>query len=83
MRMLKAKLYERELEIKKKNLNDIIGDKKNIEWGSQIRSYVFCPYTLVKDNRTGYEESDVYKVMDGEIDGFITAMLEKEVKDNA
>lgn len=83
MRMLKAKLYERELELKKKNLNTIAGDKKNIEWGNQIRSYVFCPYTLVKDNRTNYEEADVYRVMDGEIDGFINAMLEKEVKDNA
>lgn len=83
MRMLKAKLYERELELKKKNLNAIAGDKKNIEWGNQIRSYVFCPYTLVKDNRTNYEEADVYRVMDGEIDGFINAMLEKEVKDNA
>ncbi|MCD8204036.1 MAG: PCRF domain-containing protein, partial [Coprobacillus sp.] len=83
MNMLKAKLYMLEEEKKKNELNNIVGEKLNIEWGSQIRSYVFCPYTLVKDNRTGYEEYDIDKVMGGEIDGFIYAYLEKEAKENA
>ena len=80
MSMLKNKLYELEQQRKKEKLNGIIGEQKNIEWGSQIRSYVFCPYTLVKDNRTNYEEVQIEKVMDGEIDGFIYAYLEKGVK---
>ena len=63
MNMLKGKLYLIELEKREKKISDIVGEKKNIEWGSQIRSYVFCPYTLVKDNRTEYEEVDVEKVM--------------------
>ncbi len=83
MNMLKGKLYLIELEKREKKLNDIVGEKKNIEWGSQIRSYVFCPYTLVKDNRTNYEEVDVEKVMNGEIDGFIYAYLREEAKKNA
>ena len=57
---------------------DIKGEMKKIEWGSQIRSYVFQPYTLVKDHRTGYETSNVDAVMDGEIDGFITAYLQMQ-----
>lgn len=76
MNMLKSKLFEREELIKKQKLKNIIGEQKNIEWGSQIRSYVFCPYTLVKDNRTNYEMTQVDKVMDGEIEGFIYAYLE-------
>ncbi len=82
MNMLRAKLYVMEEEKRKQELNNIMGEKKNIEWGSQIRSYVFCPYTLVKDNRTDYEEYDIEKVMGGEIDGFIYAYLEKEAKEN-
>ena len=62
-------------------MKNIIGEQKNIEWGSQIRSYVFCPYTLVKDNRTNYEESNVESVMDGNIEGFIYAYLEKLAKE--
>ena len=58
------------------------GFVKKIEWGSQIRSYVFCPYTLVKDNRTDYEETNVGAVMDGYIEGFIYAYLQKEAKEN-
>lgn len=76
MNMLKSKLFEREELIKKQKLKNIIGEQKNIEWGSQIRSYVFCPYTLVKDNRTNYEMTQIDKVMDGEIEGFIYAYLE-------
>ena len=80
MNMLKAKLYELELEKQKNELKNIIGEQKNIEWGSQIRSYVFCPYTLVKDNRTDYSEVSVQSVMDGNLDGFMYAYLEMEAK---
>ena len=83
MSMLKGKLYLLELEKRQSKLNAIVGEKKNIEWGSQIRSYVFCPYTLVKDNRTEYETSDVYGVMNGDIDGFLYAYLQMEAKNNA
>ena len=83
MNMLKGKLYLIELEKREKKLSDIVGEKKDIEWGSQIRSYVFCPYTLVKDNRTKYEEVDVQAVMNGDIDGFIYAYLREEAKNNA
>lgn len=82
MNMLKSKLYLIELEKRQNKLDSIVGEKKNIEWGSQIRSYVFCPYTLVKDNRTGYEEVDVEGVMNGSIDGFIFSYLQKEAKEN-
>lgn len=76
MQMLKSRLYQLEMEKKEAALKNIVGEQKDIEWGSQIRSYVFCPYTMVKDNRTNYSESDVSLVMDGEIDGFIFAYLE-------
>ena len=82
MNMLKSKLYLLELEKRNKALNSIVGEKKNIEWGSQIRSYVFCPYTLVKDNRTDYEEVGVESVMDGNIDNFLYAFLQMEAKNN-
>lgn len=82
MKMLKSRLLQMEIEKRERELNNIIGEQKNIEWGSQIRSYVFCPYTLVKDNRTGYEEGDVNKVMDGEIDNFINEYLKKEAGRN-
>lgn len=82
MSMLKGKLFLLEEEKRKNALNAIVGEKKNIEWGSQIRSYVFCPYTLVKDNITGYEETDVNSVMNGEIDGFLFAYLKKGAKEN-
>ena len=71
-----------ELEKRQSKVNNVTGEKKNIEWGSQIRSYVFCPYTLVKDNRTDYEEVDVNAVMNGNIDNFLTAYLQKEAKEN-
>lgn len=82
MSMLKAKLYEKELEEKRAKLKSIVGQQKLIEWGSQIRSYVFCPYTMVKDHRTGVETPDVQGVMDGDIERFIYAYLEEEVKVN-
>ena len=83
MHMLKSKLYLIELEKRQNKLNSIVGEKKNIEWGSQIRSYVFCPYTLVKDNRTSYEVTDVQSVMNGDIDGFLYAYLRMEAKNNS
>ena len=83
MSMLKGKLYLLELEKRQNKLDAIVGEKKNIEWGSQIRSYVFCPYTLVKDNRTEFETSDVYGVMNGSLDGFIYSYLQMEAKNNA
>ncbi len=73
--MLRAKLFELQQQEKKKELKNIQGDMKNISWGNQIRSYVFCPYTLVKDLRTGQSTSDVRRVMDGEIEPFIKAYL--------
>ena len=82
MKMLKGKLYLIELESRQNKLNSIVGEKKNIEWGSQIRSYVFCPYTLVKDNRTSFEVVDVASVMNGNIDGFIYSYLQMEAKKN-
>ena len=83
MRMLKSKLYLIELENRQNKLNSIVGEKKNIEWGSQIRSYVFCPYTLVKDNRTNFETADVQGVMNGNIDDFIYSYLRFEAKNKA
>ena len=83
MRMLKSKLYLIELENRQNKLNSIVGEKKNIEWGSQIRSYVFCPYTLVKDNRTEFEVVDVESVMNGNIDGFIYSYLQMEAKNKS
>ncbi len=82
MNMLKSKLYLLEVEKRNNQLNSIVGEKKNIEWGSQIRSYVFCPYTLVKDNRTNYEEVDVEGVMNGNIDNFLSAFLQMEAKNH-
>ena len=82
MSMLTDLLMQRKIEERDREIKAVQGEQKNIEWGSQIRNYVFCPYTLVKDNRTNYEEGDVYKVMDGGIDNFIKAYLEMEAKKN-
>jgi peptide chain release factor 2 len=79
MKILKARLFELEQKKKEAEFNAIVGEKKDIAWGSQIRSYVFQPYQLVKDHRTGYETSNVSAVMDGEIDGFIEAYLRQQV----
>ena len=78
MRMLRAKLVEMREREREEKMADIKGEMKKIEWGSQIRSYVFHPYSLVKDHRTGYETSNVDAVMDGELDGFITAYLQMQ-----
>ncbi len=75
MKMLISKLTQLEIQKNLEKANQLKGNAKKIEWGSQIRSYVFCPYTLVKDLRTGYETSDVDSVMNGEIDGFIESYL--------
>lgn len=77
MKMLRAKLYEQELSERENKLKEIAGEKKDIAWGSQIRNYVFQPYTLVKDTRTKYEVGNIHAVMDGELDGFINAYLKE------
>lgn len=82
MNMLKGRLYERKLQEQKDTMNQIVGEQKNIEWGSQIRSYVFCPYTMVKDHRTEYQEGNVASVMDGNIDAFLYRYLEMEAKNH-
>lgn len=76
MKLLLSRLYQQRLEEKKKEEEARRGVQKKIEWGSQIRSYVFCPYTMVKDHRTGFETGNVEAVIDGEIDGFIESELE-------
>ena len=75
MKMLRAKLLELQMQEKAEKISDLKGVQLKIEWGSQIRSYVFMPYTLVKDTRTGFETSNVNGVMDGDLDGFINAYL--------
>jgi peptide chain release factor 2 len=75
MNMLKAKLFALARAAQMDRIEDLKGNQMDIAWGSQIRSYVFCPYTMVKDHRTGYEQVDVDGVMDGDLDGFINAYL--------
>ena len=75
MKILKSRLFELEQKKKEAEFNAITGEKKEIAWGSQIRSYVFQPYQMVKDHRTAYEIGNISSVMDGEIDGFIEAYL--------
>ena len=82
MKMLKAKIYKLERENYEKKMNNIKGETSDNAWGSQIRSYVFCPYTLVKDHRTGYETGNVQAVMDGKIDDFIYEYLKNYVKND-
>ena len=80
MKMLKSKLFDLKEKEHKDTINDLKGEQRDIAWGNQIRSYVFCPYTLVKDHRTGYEEGNVQAVMDGGIDNFIEAYLKNQIK---
>ena len=75
MRMLKSKLLNLKEKEQKETIDELKGEQKDIAWGSQIRSYVFCPYTLVKDHRTNYEVGNVESVMDGNIDRFIESYL--------
>jgi len=75
LQMLKSKLYEKEIIQREQKISQIGGEKKKIEWGSQIRTYVFHPYTLVKDARTKHETSNVQAVLDGDLDGFILSYL--------
>ena len=80
LNMLKSKLYQKHIEEQEAKMAAIKGEQKAIEWGSQIRSYVFCPYTMVKDHRTNYEVGNVTNVMDGKIDGFIYEYLKMQIK---
>lgn len=77
MKMLKAKLYEKERSEQMEKISAMGGEKKEIAWGSQIRNYVFQPYTLVKDTRTKVEVGNVQSVMDGDIDIFVHAYLKE------
>lgn len=79
MKMLMAKLMERKEQENKEKIEDLKGEQKEIAWGSQIRSYVFHPYNLVKDHRTGYEMGNIGAVMDGDLDGFVNAYLKQSV----
>lgn len=80
MKMLKSKLVDLKEKEQKEKIEDLKGEQKDIAWGSQIRSYVFCPYTLVKDHRTNYETGNVQAVMDGELNGFIESYLKTLIK---
>ncbi len=80
MKMLKSKLLDLKEKEQKETIDDLKGIKKDIAWGSQIRSYVFCPYTLVKDHRTGYETGNIQAVMDGDINAFLESYLKTSIK---
>jgi peptide chain release factor 2 len=75
MKQLKARLYELEMEKKESEAEELGGEKKDIAWGSQIRSYVLHPYRMVKDHRTDFESGNTDAVLDGNLDGFIEAYL--------
>ena len=81
MKLLKAKLFKIEEDKKRSEMERQYGEKGEIAWGSQIRSYVFQPYQMVKDHRTGYEQGNIQDVMDGNIDGFIEAKLRGQTPD--
>ncbi len=80
MRVLKSRLYQLEIEEQEKKMKEIKGEQLANEWGSQIRSYVMHPYSLVKDARTGYETSQVQAVLDGDLDGFIFSYLKSQIQ---
>jgi peptide chain release factor 2 len=80
MKVLKARLYDKQIEQNKKELDEIKGEQKDISWGSQIRSYVFHPYSMIKDHRTGVEIGNVSAVMDGDLDAFVDAYLRTQLK---
>lgn len=82
LKILKAKIYQREIELKKQEMQDLKGEKKEIGWGSQIRSYVLHPYQMIKDHRTNMESGKVDAVLDGDIDDFIKGFLFWKSKNN-
>ena len=82
MKMLVSKLVEIKEREHLEKIEDIKGVQKEIAWGAQIRSYVFMPYTLAKDHRTGHENGNISAVMDGDLDGFINAYLKAEATGN-
>ena len=79
MKMLKSKLLDLKEKEHKEKIEDLKGIQKEIAWGSQIRSYVFCPYTMVKDHRTNYETGNIQAVMDGNIDEFMESYLKNNI----
>lgn len=79
MKMLKSKLLNLKEQEHKEKIEDLKGEQREISWGSQIRSYVFCPYTLVKDHRTNYEVGNVQSVIDGDLDGFMESFLKNKL----
>ena len=79
MKMLKSKLFDLKEQEHKEKIEDLKGEQRDIAWGSQIRSYVFCPYTMVKDHRTNYEVGNVQGVMDGDLDGFMESFLKEDL----
>jgi peptide chain release factor 2 len=83
MRMLRSRLYAMELEKQKEDNAKLAGEKKEIGWGSQIRSYVLQPYQLVKDMRTQYEVGDPQRILDGDLDGFIESWLAAQARKTA
>ena len=80
MNMLKSKLLQLKIQENEKKMAEIKGEVKANEWGSQIRSYVFQPYTMVKDLRTGYNVGNIQGVMDGDLDGFIYSYLRSKIQ---
>lgn len=80
LKMLKSKLLELKEQEHKEKIEDLKGVQKDIAWGSQIRSYVFCPYTMVKDHRTNYEVGNIEAVMNGDLNGFIESNLKQNAK---
>ena len=82
MRMLKSKLIDLKEKENKEKISELKGEQKDIAWGSQIRSYVFCPYTMVKDHRTNYEVGNVESVMNGELNEFMQEYLKMLAKNN-
>ena len=80
MKMLKSKLLDLKIRENKETIDELKGVQRDIAWGSQIRSYVFCPYTLVKDHRTNYEVGNIEAVMDGDLDGFIESYLKFNIQ---
>ena len=83
MKLLKSKLVEIKERQHLEKIEDIKGVQKEIAWGSQVRSYVFMPYTMVKDHRTKFENTNINAVMDGDLDGFINAFLIDKAKKEA